>query len=224
MASSVGCIFDMDGTLLDSMGVWEQVDADFFVSRGIDVPADYSSAVVAMPFDQIAEYTIERFKLPETPVQIMQEWNDLARWAYTHTVQVKPHAVGYLKALHEHGIPLAVATSLPKTLRDPALAHAQISDYFDVVCSTDEVSKGKESADIYVHAAQLLGVESHHAVVFEDILTGIKAAKSVGMHAWAMYDESSHQDWAEIQKVADGAIRDFSEAPRLWEEAGESSS
>ena len=71
-------IFDLDGTLLDSMGVWDQVDIDFLAKRGIEVPADYMGKVAAMQFRQIAEYTIARFGLPDTPEALMQEWDDMA--------------------------------------------------------------------------------------------------------------------------------------------------
>lgn len=212
----LGCVFDMDGTLLDSMGVWTQVDIDFFAKRGIEMPEDYGRKVVAMPFERIADYTVERFHLPENPQQIMDEWNDMARHAYTTTVQVKPHAVEYLRSLRHHGIPMAVATSLPPSLRDPALDHAGIHGYFEVLCSTDEVPHGKESADIYLLAAERLGVEPRNCVVYEDILSGILSAKGVGMEAWAMFDESSRKDWQHLQQVADGAITDFSQAPPLW--------
>lgn len=213
----VGCIFDMDGTLLDSMGVWTQVDIDFFAKRGIAMPSDYGAKVVSMPFERIAKYTIERFSLPESPQEIMDEWNEMVRYAYTHTVQVKPHAVEYLRRLKSAGIPLVVATSLPPQLRDPALEHAGIADCFDTLCSTDDVENGKESADIYLLAAHKLGCEPSDCVVFEDILSGIRSAKRAGMRAWGMYDDSSAQNWEQIKHIADGAINDFSQAPKLWD-------
>lgn len=216
----IACIFDMDGTLLDSMGVWNQVDIDFFAKRGIDMPPDYARTVVAMPFEKIATYTVERFQLPESPEAIMAEWNAMAKYAYTHTVTVKPHAAQYLRSLKAHGIPLAIATSLPQSLRDSALVHADVFECFDALCSTNEVPRGKESADIYKLAAHKLGARLSDCVVFEDILSGILSAKSVGMRAWGVFDESSAQDWDEIQAIADGALRDFSAAPKLWAESG----
>ena len=80
-------IFDLDGTLLDSMGVWDQVDIDFLTKRGIEVPADYMGKVAAMQFRQIAEYTIARFGLPDTPEALMQEWDDMVRVAYSTVVR-----------------------------------------------------------------------------------------------------------------------------------------
>lgn len=207
-------IFDLDGTLLDSMGVWDQVDIDFLGRRGIEVPRDYMTTVSAMQFRQIAEYTIARFNLPDTPEQLMQEWNDMARVAYATVVEAKPHAVEYLTTLKQSGARLAVATSLPPSLREPALNHAGIDKFFDTVVSVDDVGDvSKNQPDIYLEAARRLGVEPQNCMVFEDLLAGIRSAQSVGMRVWAMHDDSSNRDWPEICRVADGVLFDFSNAP-----------
>ena len=87
-----GAIFDLDGTLLDSMGVWDQVDVDFLAKRGIEVPDDYMQKVAAMQFRQIAEYTIARFGLSDTPEALMEEWDHMARVMYATVVEAKPYA------------------------------------------------------------------------------------------------------------------------------------
>ena len=94
-----GAIFDLDGTLLDSMGVWDQVDVDFLAKRGFEVPDDYMQKVAAMQFRQIAEYTIARFNLSDTPEELMEEWNHMARVMYSTVVEAKPHAREYLATL-----------------------------------------------------------------------------------------------------------------------------
>ncbi|WP_289094311.1 HAD family phosphatase [uncultured Bifidobacterium sp.] len=209
-----GAIFDLDGTLLDSMGVWDQVDIDFLGRRGIDVPDDYMTKVSAMQFRQIAEYTIARFDLADTPEQLMAEWDEMARVAYSTVVEAKPHAIEYLRGLKASGAKLAVATSLPPTLREPAMAHVGIDGFFDEVVSVDDVGDvSKENPDVYLLAAERLGVAPTDCTVFEDLLAGIKAAKSVGMTVWAMNDDSSDGDWAEICDVADGVLFDFADAP-----------
>lgn len=147
-------IFDLDGTLLDSMGVWDQVDIDFLAKRGIEVPADYMGKVAAMQFRQIAEYTIARFGLPDTPEALMQEWDDMARVAYSTVVEAKPHAVEYLSYLKRSGAKLAVATSLPPALREPAMKHVGIFDYFDQIVSVDDANNvGKDRPDVFLLAA-----------------------------------------------------------------------
>lgn len=208
-------IFDLDGTLLDSMGVWDQVDIDFLSQRGIDVPDDYSTKVASMQFRQIAEYTIARFGLDDTPEQLMAEWDDMARVMYATVVEAKPGAADYLARLKASGARLAVATSLPPDLREPAMEHVGIASYFDAVVSVDDAGDvGKDRPDVYLLAASRLGVAPTDCTVFEDLLIGMKSAKSAGMRVWAMHDDSSAADWPQICAEADGILLDgFAEGP-----------
>ncbi|NMM93559.1 beta-phosphoglucomutase [Bifidobacterium sp. DSM 109957] len=208
-------IFDLDGTLLDSMGVWDQVDIDCLGRRGIDVPDDYMTKVASMQFRQIAEYTIARFDLHDTPEQLMDEWDAMARTAYATVVEAKPGALEYLKELKASGARLGVATSLSPQLREPALSHVGMMELFDEIVSVDDAGNiGKDHPDVYLLAASRLGVEPCQCTVFEDLLIGIKSAKSVGMSVWAMHDDSSAGDWPEICDLADGVLFDFHNAPR----------
>ena len=201
-----GAIFDLDGTLLDSMGVWDQVDIDFLSKRGIDVPDDYMTKVAAMQFRQIAEYTIARFSLTDTPEELMDEWDHMARVMYATVVEAKPYAREYLAQLKESGAKLAVATSLPPMLREPAMKHVGIFGYFDEVVSVDDAGDvGKDQPDVYLLAASRLG----------DLLIGMRSAKSVGMKVWAMHDDSSDADWPAICGLADGVMFDFHDAPAV---------
>lgn len=209
-------IFDLDGTLLDSMGVWDQVDIDFLAKRGIAVPDDYMTKVASMQFRQIAEYTIARFDLPDTPEALMAEWDEMAAVAYGTVVEAKPYAHDYLRALKESGAALAVATSLPPHLREPAMRHVGIDRYFDQVVSVDDAGDvGKDRPDVYLLAASRLGVEPECCTVFEDLLVAMKSAKSAGMRVWAMHDDSSARDWPMICEIADGVLFDFSTAPMV---------
>lgn len=206
-------IFDLDGTLLDSMGVWEQIDVDFLTKRGFAVPPDYINAICARSFPEAAAYTIERFGLPDSVEGLLTEWHEMAVHAYGHTVPLKPHAQAYLAALKTKGARLGIATSLPAALYMPALENNGVFGLFDVICSTDEVSHGKTKPDVFLLAARKLGVLPRDCVVFEDILQAIRSAKQAGMTVYGMYDASSHADWPLIQQVADGAFHHFSEAP-----------
>jgi HAD superfamily hydrolase (TIGR01509 family) len=206
-------IFDLDGTLLDSMGVWDQIDVDFLAKRGIAVPFDYMDAISSMSFQETAAYTIKRFALTDTIDSLMREWNDMAAHAYGHTVQMKPYAKEYLITLRERGAKLAVATSLSAELCAPVLRNNGIDNFFDVICRTDEAGCGKSRPDVFLLAAQKIGAAPGDCMVFEDILAAVKSAKSAGMSVCAVYDKSSHSDWEEIKKTADYAIVDFRNAP-----------
>ena len=206
-------IFDLDGTLLDSMGVWLDIDIAFLRKRGIAVPDDYADSISAMSFPEAAAYTIKRFGLPDSAGDLMREWNDMATYAYGHTVRMKPHAKEYLAALRGRGAKLAIATSSIPELYMPALRNHGIHDWFDAICDADEAGHGKSRPDIFLLAARKLGVRPRDCVVFEDILVAAKSAKGAGMTVYGVYDKASQADWEQIKNTADGAIFDFRDAP-----------
>jgi len=206
-------IFDLDGTLMDSMGVWLDIDIKFLKKRGLAVPDDYFDKISSMGFSQIAAYTIERFCLQDTVDGLLREWSEMAAYAYGRTVQMKPHAKEYLSALRECGTKLAIATSAIPELCELALRSHGIRDWFDVICNSNEVGCGKSQPDVFLLAAQRLGVDPCECVVFEDILDAVKIAKSVGMTVCGVYDKASESDWDAIRGMADYAILDFRDAP-----------
>ena len=204
-----GYIFDLDGTLFDSMGVWEQIDKDFLKKRGIGVPGDYIQAISALTLPEAASYTIARFNLAETVPQLLHEWHTMAVDAYSHTVALKPYGKAFLLKLKQGGKKLAIATSAPPGLYLPALKNHDILHLFDAICDADEVGAGKTSPDIFLLAAQKLGLPPCECTVFEDILPGIQSAKSIGMTVYGVYDHSNQKDWEAIQKTAHGTVWDF---------------
>ncbi|MDR1581280.1 MAG: HAD family phosphatase [Synergistaceae bacterium] len=206
-------IFDLDGTLVDSTGVWEQIDVDFLNKREIPAPPDYASIVAPMSFREAAEYTIARFHLPDAPDALCGEWFDMALYAYGHTIKLKPNVREYLTALASRGKKLAIATSSTPQLYDAVLRNLDIPHFFDAVCSADEVGCGKSRPDIFVLAAKKLGVSPHDCAAFEDVLQAVQSAKNAGMTVYGVYDEASKADWEEIKKIADGAFIDFKDAP-----------
>ena len=215
-------IFDLDGTLLDSMDVWHKVDIDFLHKRGITVPPDYPQAISALTFYETADYTIRRFGLSDSIEDLQREWNEMAVYSYKHNVQLKPYAKEYLTALRGSArqggarqsgdIKLAVATSLPAELHKPALQSHGIYDFFHAICTTDEAGQGKTHPDVFLLAAKKIGAQPSDCVVYEDILAAVKSAKSAGMTVCAVYDNASKADWEEIKKYADYAILDYSDA------------
>lgn len=204
-------IFDLDGTLIDSMGVWEQIDREFLSKRGIAIPEDYIAAVTPMGFRSAAEYTIRRFCLQETPADLIREWEDMAIDAYSFHVPLKPHAKEYLEYLKEKGVRLAVATALQPTLSVPVLKNNGVYGYFESFASVTEVVRGKGHPDIYLLAAERLRIKPEECMVFEDILAGVQGAKKAGMAACGVYDSYSEEDQKEMQALCDLYIHDFAE-------------
>jgi HAD superfamily hydrolase (TIGR01509 family) len=207
------CIFDLDGTLLDSMGLWLDIDIEFLERRGHVAPEDYAVCISSMSFSEAATYTIERFGLQDSVEGLLSEWNRMAAYAYGNTVQMKPYAKEYLLALLKRGVKLGIATSGVPELFEPALLNHGIYDWFDAICDAGEVGCGKSRPDIFLLAAKRLGFKPCDCTVFEDILAAVKSAKSAGMTVYGVYDGSSENDWEEIKQIADGVIYDFQDAP-----------
>ena len=204
-----GAIFDLDGTILDSMGVWRQIDVEFLGRRGISVPPDYLEAITPLGFDRAAEYTIRRFSLPESREEIVREWYMMAENAYRYQVELKEGAGEWLNRLKSLNIPLAVATSSDEALFVPALKRTGIYDCFDAFVTVKEVARGKGFPDIYEKAAGRIGCVPEQCVVFEDILQGIRGAKMGGLCAVAVYDEDSAHEEQAMRDAADYYIYSF---------------
>ena len=200
-------LFDLDGTLLDSMHVWTRVDEVYFAARGMDVPQDYGRALAGKSYRESAEYTVAKYFPNENWQDVIAEWTRLSEIEYAEHVRLKPGALEYLRMLRRAGVKLAVATALPPNLYRPCLEHLNVLELFDALCSTEHTGgRGKASGEVYLLAAQRLGVEAEDCAVFEDVLTGIQGAKRVGMRAYCVRDAHSEKDFPAMAALADGCV------------------
>ena len=203
-------IFDLDGTLLDSMYVWHRIDEIYFERRGMVTPPDYGRALAGLSYRESAEYTKKRFGFTEPWEDIVKEWTDLAHEEYAQRVPLKPGAREYLFTLQRAGVKLAVATALPEYLYKPCLEHLGVLDMFQALCSTDETGgRGKKNGEVFLLAASRLGVAPENCAVFEDTLEGLQGAKRAGMLAYCSMDPSNSHVHAEIATFADCMIDSF---------------
>ncbi|MBN1891322.1 MAG: HAD family phosphatase [Clostridiales bacterium] len=210
MRITQGSIFDLDGTILDSMSMWMDIDIRFLGEFGIRATEDYSQAVKTMGFRKAAEYTVSRYGLSLTPDEVIARWNEMADSAYASEIRLKEGAADYLKRLRDSGQKLAVATALGLDAVEQVLSNNRVIALFDTFTMVHEVSRDKSYPDIYLLAAERLGLAPSECTVYEDILLGIRAAKSAGFSVCGVYDFSSHKDWEQIQEVADHSISTWS--------------
>lgn len=204
-------IFDLDGTLVDSMWVWEAIDQDYFKGHGLEVPADLQKRISGMSFTETADYIREHFLIPDTIEEMKEIWNRMAEEKYAREVPMKEGAYAFICNLRKLGIKTGVATSNSKHLVEIALKAQGIRNMMDSVHTACEVSHGKPEPDIYLLVAEDLGVAPEHCLVFEDIVEGIWAGKRAGMRTCAVADPASAAIWEEKQKEADYAIQDYME-------------
>ncbi len=205
-------IFDFDGTLADSMWVWDDVDRRFLAKRNIPFTAEYGEMVAVLGFELGAQFSIEHFHLDETPEDIIAEWQQNAEEGYATQVMLKPGAKEFLKRCKSEALPIAIATSLQRYLLEPALKNNGIFGMFDTICICDELQcGGKSNPAVYEEAARRLGVSPQRCAIFEDVVTPAKSAKQTGAYVVGVYDEHKQQATEELRAVVDLFIEDFFE-------------
>ncbi|MDR0949082.1 MAG: HAD family phosphatase [Lachnospiraceae bacterium] len=204
-------IFDMDGTMIDSMWFWEELDQKYLEKMGIPYPCDLQDDMDGKSFHQLAIYFKERFHLTETVEEIMDEWNQMAWTFYTEQVCLKEGVRDFLQFCHAKGLKLGIATSNSHELADQILKVHHLDGYFSSVMTSGQVPKGKPEPDIYLAVANALKVSPQDCLVFEDMITGIMAAKAAGMTVCAVEDAYTATQRAQKQTLGDYYIDSFLE-------------
>lgn len=202
-------LFDLDGTLVDSMWMWKDIDIEYLGKRGFDLPGELQKDIEGMSLTETATYFKNRFELPESLEEIKKEWMDMARDKYCHQVPLKPGAKEFLLYLKEHQIRTGIASSNGIELVHAVLQAQGVDQYLDSVHTCCDVKRGKPYPDIYLLVAEELDVKSEECLVFEDIPMGILAGKRAGMRTCAVEDVFSRDQVNEKRQLADYYIQDY---------------
>lgn len=202
-------LFDLDGSLVDSMWIWRDIDIEYLGKFGISLPDKLQADIEGMSFTETAAYFKKRFNIPDSVEQVKEDWNRMAWNKYTHQVPLKKGAREFLEHCHENGIKLGIASSNSRELVENVISVHGLTGYFESIVTACEVDKGKPAPDVYLEAAKRCGAVPEKCLVFEDIVAGIMAGKSAGMKVCAVEDAySRHQD-AEKKRLSDYFITDY---------------
>lgn len=204
-------IFDMDGTIVDSMWIWDEIDTEYLKRHGLSVPPTLKEDIAHLNFHEVAIYFKKTFNLPYEPHEIEAEWNRMAYEAYCNKVELKPGIKAFLQSLKAKNIKIALATSNNTLLLEACLKANKIYDYFDSITLTSEVSRGKDFPDVYLLSAEKMSVAPENCVVFEDLLAAVKGAKLAGMKVVGVYDKYSQNNHGGMKELADDFIEDYTE-------------
>ncbi len=209
-------IFDLDGTLVDSMWIWKDIDIAYLEKHGHQMPRDLQRAIEGMSPDEVAVYFKKQFDIKDDIATIKAEWYDMARDYYANRIALKTGARQLLEYLHDKNIKMAIATSNLRGLAELVIAKHAIADYFSVFRTAAEVGSGKHSPDIFLRVADELGVAATDCLVFEDTTVGASGARQAGMAVIAIADPLSKPYEAELRALSLDYLPDF--RPLLNEE------
>ncbi|MCR4658623.1 MAG: HAD family phosphatase [Lachnospiraceae bacterium] len=204
-------LFDLDGTLVDSMWMWKQIDIEYLGRKNIPMPEDLQRSIEGRSFYETAVYFRERFGLKDDTRQIMDEWNSMAAEMYGHRVSLKRGVRRFLEYLKNNGYKTGISTSNSKYLTDIALNAHGLGSCFDCIRAGCNEISGKPAPDVYLLSAADLGVEPEKCLVFEDLVAGIMAGKAAGMKVCAVWDDFSDFQLEEKKSLADYYIQDYYE-------------
>ena len=202
-------LFDLDGTLVDSMWMWYDIDVLYLARFGLKVPEGLQADIEGMSFSETAAYFKKRFQIPDPIEKIKQDWNEMAWDKYTHEVPLKEGVSDFINACTSRGIRIGIATSNSRELVENIISVHGLKDAFSCIVTGCDVAKGKPSPDVYLSAASFLQTEPSDCLVFEDILPGIQAGLNAGMEVCAVEDLYSMDQAEEKKKLAQYYIKNY---------------
>lgn len=189
-------IFDLDGTLLDSMSVWHDVDKEFLGRYGYEVTPDYTEVVKRASIEDAARYTQEKYRIPLTWQEIVATWESMVFEFYRSEVELKQGAKAYLEEAKRLGFSLCVTTALSRQNANASLTHTGIKDLFNCVITLEDMGNkiNKSSPDIFLRASNYVSASGNvvtpdKALVFDDVPEAIRGAGSGGFLTCAVYDD-----------------------------------
>ncbi len=203
--------FDLDGTLLDSNGLWVRIDEKFLLDRGISpVPADYLDYVTNHVPPKGAAYTKERYNLPESAEDILAQWQEMARHAYCHELDLRTGAKELLGDLKDAQVPMCLLTACLPELCHGALENHGISSYFKTIHTAIELGLDKRDKELFPLVAKLQGKDPRQCILLDDAIDYCMAAKEAGFTVIGIHDPSTGHDQEQLKEVCDYYVEDLS--------------
>ncbi len=206
-----GFVFDVDGTLLDTMWMWADIGDRYLKANGRTPETNFSKLIYSMTLNQFAQHIREHYRIDKEVETIIDEICEMVSDFYEYNAEPKKGVPEFLEVLYKNNIPMTVATSSDKSYIQKAFKRLDMNKYFKAVFTCREEKTSKHEPDIYLKAAKALNCEPDKIYVFEDMLHAIKTAKNAGFKVAAVYDAEAEKDISEILEICDLFINDYSE-------------
>lgn len=206
-----GAIFDLDGTLIDSMWVWAKIDDELLRAFGEKPDEEYREAITKLSFREGAEYIISRYRLQKTPEQILKQIDDMAMHEYRANIRLKPGVREYLLELSRQGVSLAVGTSCTQALCRAVLESNGIINLFEHFIFANTIPGGKRTPEFFKVCAEKMGLECGDCTVFEDSVFAAQSAKAAGCRTVGIYDDYTGEQFNALREACGRTIHSFAE-------------
>lgn len=198
-----GVIFDLDGTLIDSMSIWETLGEDYLLNRGITPEKGLNEKFESMSMVQAAEYYRANYGISDSVEIIIADINHMIENFYTNDVQAKNGVISMLKELQDRGVKMCIATATESYLAEEALKLTKMDGYFSHILTCTEIGFGKDSPVIFEEALKIIGTTKEETLVFEDAFHAIETAKAAGFKVVGVYDQYAKKRQNQIRKISD---------------------
>lgn len=202
-------IFDMDGTLLDSMGCWRDLNGEYLRDRGLSVPAEMRGHERDYTSHAAAELFIKTYGFQETVADILADYERRMHVCYRTRIQPKPGAAAFVAALRQDGARVCVATMTPEAIAREALRRHGLEELFEFVCCSADTPYHKGDPAFFHHVARRLGARAADCWVFEDALYAVQSARAAGCRVAGILDEASRSVWPQIEAACEFVVPDY---------------
>ena len=209
MAKKRLLIFDMDGTLLDSMEFWQNLGRKYLESKGKSPEDDLEAIIESMTLQESASYFKTKYDLDEDAEAIIKQVLDFIEDKYLNEIPLKKGVKKFLEKVNSQGYKMCILTTSEKSQAVGALKRTGVLDLFDEVYTDRDFNLSKKDPQIYIKACEKMGESPSDTVVFEDALYAVESAKKTKCVVVGVYDEYSKGDWDKIISIADKAIKNF---------------
>lgn len=212
-----GAIFDLDGTLIDSMPIWDDIAYNFLVSQGVTPKPDLRERVATMYLNESARYLVDEYSLNCTPQDFKDYTERIIEDFYVRIVPPKRDAVEFLQKLKENNVKMCIATATERKLAVPSLERNGMLGFFDAVFSCAEIGISKQSPEIFDRALEFLGTPKDETFVFEDSYHAVATAAKAGYNVIAIADKSASKDEDKIKKLSVKFIENYVELEKCFD-------
>ena len=206
-----GMIFDADGTLLDSMPIWDDLGARYLKGIGIEAEPGLSEILFCMSLEESAAYMKRTYGLSQTEEEIRNGVLAKLDDFYVNEVQAKPGVSEFLRTLHERKVPMMIATSSSRHHIEAAMRRLGFLDYFAGIITCEEVGSGKSRPDIYLKCAEAIGLPPEEVCVVEDVIHAVRTANAAGFPTAGVYDAASAEDTEDMKKECSIYLHDLTD-------------